>query len=106
MNAKSTPAQQALQAAATEAGSLLSKLAHPQRLMLVCHLLEGECTVGDLAQAVGLRQPTTSQHLAQLKADGIVTPRRDGQMIYYKLATGPSRAIIKALQAHFCKEKS
>jgi ArsR family transcriptional regulator, virulence genes transcriptional regulator len=106
MNIKSTPAQAALQTAAAEASSLLGRLAHPQRLMLVCQLLAGECAVGALAQAVGLRQPTTSQHLAQLKADGIVVPRRAGQIIYYKLAPGPSRAIIKALQAHFCKEKS
>jgi DNA-binding transcriptional ArsR family regulator len=104
MNIKSSPSPAHFKAAAALASSWLKRLAHPARLMLVCHLLEGELTVGELAKCAGLRDSTTSQHLAHLKADGIVKPRRAGQAVYYSLASGPVRPVLKALHQHFCQE--
>jgi ArsR family transcriptional regulator, virulence genes transcriptional regulator len=67
------------------AARLLKLLANEQRLMILCRLVEGECSVGDLSDHIGLAQSATSQHLARLRLEGIVDTRRNAQTIYYSL---------------------
>ena len=67
------------------AARLLKLLASEQRLLLLCRLLEGEASVGDLAEHARLAQSAASQHLAKMRAEGLVATRRDAQTIYYRL---------------------
>ncbi len=87
---------------ATSASDLLKALANRHRLLLVCQMVDGERSVGDLANALGIRDSTVSQHLALLRRDGIVTPRRDGQVIYYAIANPTARRLLEVLYEAFC----
>ena len=86
-----------LQASAHRATRLLKLLASEQRLMLLCRLLQGECPVGELAEAVGLSQSATSQHLAKLRAEQLVETRRAGQTIYYVLRDPAAVKVLDTL---------
>lgn len=89
-------------AAAEKASELLKSLANRHRLLIVCQLMEGERSVGELTKFVGIRDTTMSQHLALLRKDGIVTARRDGQTVFYSIASGPARHVLEALYQNFC----
>lgn len=87
-----------------EVAAILSLIANPARLRILCLLAEGEVQVGVLAQTVGLSQSALSQHLAKLRAGGAVETRRDRQAIYYRLADVKVRAIMESLYDIFCKK--
>jgi len=86
------------------ASDFLKALAHESRLMMLCLLAEGEMSVSDLEQELGLRQPTVSQQLARLRADGLVTTRRNGKTIYYTVASEEARAVIDTIYEVFCRK--
>jgi DNA-binding transcriptional ArsR family regulator len=92
-------------AAADGASELLRALANRHRLMIVCQLIDGERSVGDLAEALGIRDSTVSQHLAVLRKDGIVGTRRDGQTIFYSVHNPAAREILEALYGQFCAKR-
>lgn len=92
----------ALKASADDACALLKALANPHRLMIVCALVNGEQSVGALAQALGVRETLTSQHLGLLRRDGVVSARREGQTIFYDLRSGQARALVETLSRLFC----
>jgi len=88
---------------AGEAAQLLRLLANERRLLLLCHLItEGEVTVGRLADMVGLSQPAISQHLARLRADGLVATRREATTIHYRVADPRVGRILLTLRDIFC----
>ncbi|WP_257168696.1 helix-turn-helix transcriptional regulator [Bradyrhizobium sp. SRS-191] len=87
---------------AEEAARLLSAMANPKRLMVLCNLIEGERSVGELAEQVGLRQTALSQHLAMMRALDLVATRRDGQTIYYSLASDEVREVLQTLYRLYC----
>ena len=89
---------------AKRAAEFLKALAHESRLMMLCILAEGEKSVSELEDQLGLRQPTVSQQLARLRADGLVTTRRDGKIIYYSIASEDARTIVGALYDVFCRK--
>lgn len=91
-----------MKAAADSASDLLKALANRHRLLIVCQLIDGERSVGDLAAFLDLRDSTVSQHLALLRKDGLVAARRDAQTIYYSIASGPAREILAALYRVYC----
>jgi len=88
-----------LENSAAAAARLMKLLSNEQRLILLCRLIDGECSVGDLADYVGLAQSAASQHLAKLRAEGVVTTRREGQTIYYRLADPAAIRVIDTLCA-------
>lgn len=88
------------QAAAAE--EMLKALANRHRLMILCQLNSGESSVGDLAAMLGVRDSTVSQHLALLRKDGLVSTRRDGQTIWYALASEPVRRLVSTLYDIYC----
>ena len=90
---------------ATRAASFLKALAHESRLMILCILAEGEKSVSELEDILSLRQPTVSQQLARLRADGLVSTRRDGKTIYYSLANDDVRRVISVIYDIFCTPK-
>jgi ArsR family transcriptional regulator len=87
---------------ALRASDFLKALANPHRLLILCHLAEGEMSVGELEQLLKLRQPTLSQQLARLREDALVDTRRAGKMIYYRLASSEARQMIELLYELFC----
>lgn len=87
---------------AEDAANFLKMLASGPRLMLLCHMADGEISVGRLAELTGMRMPTVSQQLALLRAQGLVSTRRDGTTIYYRLDSAPAREVMVLLQRHFC----
>lgn len=89
-------------AAAREASAFLQALGQPTRLMILCRLAEGETPVGRLAESLGLRQATVSQHLALLRREGIVATRREAQTIYYRIADDRTQALLETLYRLFC----
>jgi DNA-binding transcriptional ArsR family regulator len=91
-----------MEAAADRASDLLKALSNRHRLLLICQLIDGERSVGDLAALLGLRDSTVSQHLALLRRDGLVAARRDAQTIYYSIASDPAREILAALYRVYC----
>lgn len=92
----------AMHAAAGQASDLLKSLANRHRLLIVCQLVQGERSVGELAEFLGIRDSTVSQHLALLRKDGVVSTRRDGQTIWYSIASAPARAVLETLYRMFC----
>ncbi|MEQ1497449.1 MAG: metalloregulator ArsR/SmtB family transcription factor [Novosphingobium sp.] len=82
--------------AAAMAGRL-KLLSHPERLLMLCRMDEGECSVTQLVELTGLSQSAVSQHLALLRDEGVVTTRGEAQTRYYTLLDPQIRAIIHAL---------
>lgn len=89
---------------AQRASDFLKALAHESRLMILCILAEGEKSVSELEDLLNLRQPTVSQQLARLRADGLVSTRRNGKTIYYNLASEEARIVIGAIYDVFCRK--
>ncbi len=94
-----------LTAKAAEAARLLAALANESRLMILCELVDGERSVGTLVEAVGLTQSALSQHLAKLRAAGIVATRRDAQTIYYRLASEAAGSVMTTLAEIYCRRR-
>ena len=87
---------------AEKAGQLLRVLANPSRLMILCHLGDGELAVQEIQARLGIGQSALSQHLAVLRRERLVTTRRQGQSIYYALDNDDAQAVLDALCAVFC----
>lgn len=87
---------------AGEAAQLLKALANAKRLQILCLLAEAERSVGELNALLDLSQSALSQHLAVLRADGIVRTRREAQTIHYGLADGPAQQVIQTLHDIYC----
>jgi DNA-binding transcriptional ArsR family regulator len=97
----------ALEARAGEAARLLRLLGNERRLLLLCLLAgEGEMPVGALAEAVGLSQSALSQHLARLREDGLVAPRREGATIHYRLDDPKAAAVLRLLHDLYCRPEA
>ena len=86
-----------LEASAHAAARLLKLRASEQRLLLLCRLIEGEASVGELAGHAKLAHAATSQHLGKMRAEGLVATRRDAQTIYYRLADPAAVRVLDTL---------
>ncbi|MEC7119654.1 MAG: metalloregulator ArsR/SmtB family transcription factor [Pseudomonadota bacterium] len=95
-----------MQAAAQRASGLLKVLSHPDRLLLLCQLSQGEYCVSELEQLIGLGQPSLSQQLGVLRQEGLVSTRRAGKQIYYQIASEDALAILQLLYERFCPDGS
>lgn len=84
------------------AAQFLSGLANPRRLRVLCQLSTGEKSVSELCEATGISQTSMSQHLSKLKAEGIVTFRRDHRHLYYSICNPVVLEIMTAIYTHFC----
>jgi len=91
-----------MQAHACEATSLLKAMGNEQRLLILCQLVSGELTVGELQARIGLGQSALSQHLAVLREAGMVNTRRVAQSVYYSLPEGPVRQVMQTLHDIYC----
>ena len=87
---------------AADAAVLLKALGNEQRLLVLCTLLDGPHSVGEINARVPLSQSALSQHLAVLRSAGIVRTRRESQTIWYEIAAGPANHVMEALYAAYC----
>jgi DNA-binding transcriptional ArsR family regulator len=88
-----------------EASRFLKALANPHRLRILIQLSGGEKSVSELERLLDLRQPSLSQHLARLRADNIVEPRRDGKAVYYDLSSRAATEVLELLERTFGAEQ-
>lgn len=103
---KTTPTppdpMQQMRAHACEASGLLKAMGNEQRLLVLCQLVDGEASVGQLQAGSQLSQSALSQHLAVLREAGLVQTRREGPSVVYSLPPGPVHRIMQALHAIYC----
>ena len=92
-----------MRTAAGQACTLLKALANPDRLMILCQLVDGEKRVGELEALLGIVQPTLSQQLTVLREQQLVRTRREGKHIFYALASPQALAVIQTLYDQFCR---
>ena len=85
-----------------KAVTFLKTLSHDGRLQILCLLLDQDLSVGALAEAVGMAQPTASQQLMRLRAEGYVGTRREGKTVIYHLLRQDVKPVIAALRDTFC----
>jgi len=95
-----------MQAAATQACALLKVLANPDRLLLLCQMSQGEFCVSDLEELTGIRQPTLSQQLTVLRDEEMVSTRREGKQIFYRIASAEALAVMQVLYDLYCSGKA
>jgi len=98
-----------LRSSADAACRLMKALSNPDRLLLLCQLAQGEMRVGELEERVGIVQPTLSQQLGVLREEGLVSTRRDGKAIYYRIDSPQALAVMTVMYEQFCetpKEKT
>lgn len=94
-----------MQSNARQASEFLKALSHEVRLLILCFLIEGEKSVGEIEKMLRLRQPAVSQQLARLRTEGLVEARRKGKNIYYSLARTEVRDVIGTLHDAFCRPR-
>jgi len=87
---------------ADQAVGLLRLLSHPDRLMLLCQLTDGERCVSDLQEKLDIQQPGLSQQLGVLRREGLVKTRRDGKHIYYSVADQRALTVLQLLYGLYC----
>lgn len=91
-----------MRAAAEEATAVLRVLANEDRLLLLCQLSQGEKSVGELEELLDIHQPTLSQQLGVLRADGVVDTRREGKRVYYSIADPKVLTLLATLYDLYC----
>lgn len=90
---------------AKSATEFLKALAHEGRLMILCRLAEGECSVTEFEEMLSARQAAVSQQLARLRLEGLVSTRREGKTVFYSLADEKVRRLIPIVYEMFCGKK-
>lgn len=89
---------------ASKAEAMLKSLANAKRLMILCHLVKSEQTVGELADLVGLSHSALSQHLAKMRENDLVVSDKRGQQVYYRIGSPEVGAILSTLYLIYCRE--
>jgi DNA-binding transcriptional ArsR family regulator len=87
---------------AGDAAALLRALGNEQRLSILCCLLDGPLSVGQINERVHLSQSALSQHLAVLRENNLVTTEKEAQTVYYSVPQGPARKVLAVLQGIYC----
>ena len=90
--------------AAQKASELMKTLGHKDRLMVLCHLISGEKSVGELANLLDIPQSPLSQHLARMRKESLVTTRREAQTIYYAIASKAAAHMVSLMHELYCSD--
>jgi ArsR family transcriptional regulator len=92
----------AMRGAAGVASELLKGLSNPERLLLLCQLSQGEYCVSELEEMLDIHQPTLSQQLGVLRERALVSTRREGTQVYYRVASAQALALLQLLYQLYC----
>lgn len=93
---------QQMRLAAKDAAAVLRSLSHPDRLLLLCQLSQGERSVGELEELLGIQQPNLSQQLGVLRSEGLVETRREGKRMFYSVKDPKALQLLGALYELYC----
>ena len=102
MSGKPTVSVETMIVKAPEAADFMRQFSNANRLMLLCQIAREECSVSDIQEALGIKQPALSQQLAELRQAGLVKARRESRQIYYSIADGRAEAVMNLLFNLFC----
>lgn len=81
---------------------ILKAISHPQRLMLMCHLVEGEKNVSEILNLCDISQSQLSQFLNRMHREKLLKVRKEGQFSYYSIADGDLTKLMVSMQKIFC----
>lgn len=87
-----------------QAVKLLKAVSNERRLLIMCHLLQGEMSVGEINEKLDLSQSALSQHLALLRRHKLVKTRKEAQTVFYRLNSAEAEALIALLHKLYCSE--
>ncbi|AMX02715.1 ArsR/SmtB family transcription factor [Microbulbifer thermotolerans] len=93
-----------MRATAGEVSQLLRSIGNQDRLLLLCQLSQEELNVSQLESRLGIHQPSLSQQLGVLRREGLVSTRREGKHIYYRIADERVLALLQTLYELYCEE--
>lgn len=93
----------ALKEKVEDASAFLKKLSNPDRLLVACALVDGEHSVRELEDGLGIRQPGLSQQIAELRAAGLITGRKEGRQVFYRLSDPRVTTVVRTLHRLFCR---
>tara|TARA_R110002072_G_scaffold2361_8_gene19654 strand:+ start:174 stop:506 length:333 start_codon:yes stop_codon:yes gene_type:complete len=96
------PRLAALQQQAEETARFLKHIANDRRLLILCRLVAGEATVTELCAVADLSPSAVSQHLAKLRAEGVVDGRKQGLQVYYRISDPRCLGLLGYLKDEFC----
>ena len=86
-----------------EVAQILKALSHPQRPLILGHLLAGEKTVGELEDVCDISQSQLSQFLSRMKLEGLIGNRKEGRYQYYFVADERLKHLMDTIQQEYCK---
>lgn len=86
-----------------EVSSLLKHFSHPQRLLILCYLSDGEKQVTEIHEEVGLSQSQTSQFLKRMQSEGLLGLRREKNYSFYYIINPDVLKLLKSMQKIFCQ---
>lgn len=92
-----------MQRNAAKAEAMLKQLANAKRLMILCSLVGGVKSAGELAEIVGLSSSALSQHLAKMREAELVGAEKRGQMVYYRISSMEAQALLSTLYLIYCR---
>ncbi|EIJ47489.1 ArsR family transcriptional regulator [Herbaspirillum sp. GW103] len=102
----SSPLQaEQMRRAAGQAVAALKVLANEDRLLLMCQLSQTEMCVSELEEALDIRQPTLSQQLGVLRNEGVVSTRREGKRVYYRVADPRLLEMLGLMYQLYCPKE-
>lgn len=87
-----------------EAVKLLKAVSNERRLLILCHLLQGEMSVGEINEKLDLSQSALSQHLALLRRHKLVKTRKEAQTVFYQLNSNEAEQLITLLHTLYCQK--
>lgn len=83
---------------------MLKLLANARRLMILCHLVKSPKSVGEITELVDISQSAVSQHLAKMRAQGLVNYRKEGQSTIYYIDSPEAEALLSTLYLIYCRD--
>lgn len=104
MNPQAKTESDPLEEQAEEAARFLKQIANDRRLIILCRLGTGEATVSQLCESAGLSASAMSQHLAKLRIEGLVTSRKQGLLVYYRIADPRCLRFLDFIKSEFCPD--
>lgn len=91
-----------LQARAEDVATRLKHLANTRRLLILCRLAAGKATVSELCKVANVSQSAVSQHLAKMRADGLIRGEKEGLQVYYSIIDPRCLELLHHLKSSFC----
>ncbi|MEE2002598.1 metalloregulator ArsR/SmtB family transcription factor [Alkalimonas sp. MEB108] len=85
-----------------KAAKLLKAISNERRLLILCYLLEGEMSVGEMNDRLELSQSALSQHLALLRRNQLVKTRKEAQTVFYRIESDEVKAVMKVMHDLYC----